>query len=318
MSTSDSVSQHSPEFDLSIGQSKKGSSFSEEKLPYSLDDDPEVAYQKFESFWAKMVEESNEETGASTTTSIKTSTEMLGEIEAEETDDIAEAEAGNAEEQLPEPTFEQRYEKLMEVVNNKPSHTEILRKILIYCEERRDFTRVEEKIQTYSEYPNTGQNPYRLIKYLIDGEGLSLLELDEDENILADEKKEGLTEDEIDDLILSYALETTEVGKAVKDNFAPKRRLNYIFEFFNDRQSIFSDLLQFCREPRSFKEIETLLSGKNLSSIKTLHPESGIAIKPTVFVDNMEKAGGIVWKDGWVITKEGEEFLKEFLKKTAS
>ena len=90
-----------------------------------------------------------------------------------------------------------------------------------------------------------------------------------------------------------------------------------LFSIFADRTSFYTQIMELCKEPRKFADIESLFAGKDLSAIKTLHPESGLAIKPTVFVDNLEKAGAIAWKDGWMITKEGRTFL-EAITKTAA
>lgn len=289
-----------------------------EDLPLNADaTDGRKTNEEFEAFWAHLAEESETVRG-----NHDQRTELYAENDISASPSKAEIGSdakSDTEGEIPaEPSFEQRYQTLLDVINNKPSHSEILRRILAFCRERKDFTEVEDKVQTYPEYSNAGQNPFRLITYLLDGDGLDLLELDEAGNELTDEQKTGLTEDEIDDLIDTYALETTEVGRAVADDLAPERRLDQIFGFFSDRRPLFTELLEFCRQPRSFKEIEKLFAGRDFSAIKTLHPESGLAVKPTVFVDNMEKSGGLVWKDGWIITKEGEEYLKAFLEKTVS
>lgn len=208
-------------------------------------------------------------------------------------------------------SFEEKYEALMGVVSNKPTHREILIRVLSFCVEEKEFGVVEDAIQAYPEYPAAGQNPYRLIKYLIDGYGLDCLEIDSEGAVITPERKAELTEDELDDLIACFHLKTTEVGKKLSEDLSPHRRLTDLFSLFSDRRQFYTDLLSFCKEPRRFKDIEQLFAGRDLSGLQTLHPESGLAIKPTVFVDNMEKAGAIVWKkDGWILTKEGEAFLE--------
>lgn len=218
--------------------------------------------------------------------------------------------APEAEAAEPAP-FEERYEKLMGVVSNKPSHREMLLRTLAFCTEERPFPLVEETIAGYPEFEVADQNPYRLIMYLVDGGGLEMFEVDADGAHIETARKEGLTEDEIDDMIAGYALASTDVGTKLAEDLSTERRLNDLFSMFSDRASHYLDLLDFCKDPRTFKDIEKLFAGRDLSALKTLHPESGLAIKPTVFVDNMEKAGAIVWKGNrWVITKEGEAFLE--------
>ena len=206
--------------------------------------------------------------------------------------------------------YEERRAKLLDIISNRPSHRELLIRILSTCVEQKEFSRVEAEIQTFPEYEYAGQNPYRLISYLLDGEGLDLLEIGFDGLPLTDEIKTGLTEDEIDDLIDVYHLKTTALGNDILADLAPERRMRDLFSIFTDRTSFYTQIMELCREPRKFTDIEALFNGVDLSSIRTLHPESGLAIKPSVFVDNLEKAGAIAWNNGWTLTKEGSAYLK--------
>ena len=255
------------------------------------------AAQEAASFWGRLIQETEAEDAIA----------LAGGAVITAAD-----EAGDQEVEL---TTEERYEKLMAVVANKPSHREILLRVLALCCEEQDFAVVEGTISKYPEYPSTGQNPYRLIKFLIDGGGLKEVAVDEVGEPVTFERTVGLTIDEADDLIESYRLRTTEVGRLVAENHTVTRRMNDLFSLFSDRASFYTELLDFCKQPRKFKDIEALFKGRDLSGLRTLHPESGLAIKPTVFVDNMEKAGAIVWKkDGWVLTEGGGEYLEAILR----
>ena len=35
------------------------------------------------------------------------------------------------------------------------------------------------------------------------------------------------------------------------------------------------------------------------------------AMQPSVFVDKLEAAGAVEWRDGWVLTDEGRSYLQE-------
>lgn len=221
------------------------------------------------------------------------------------------AEEEEAEEPAP---FAERYERLMTVVTNKPSHREILLRTLALCATNQEFGAVEEAIMGYPEYPAAGQNPYRLITYLVEGGGLEQLACDEEGAVIGAARRAGLTEDEVDDLVHHFTLRATDVGRKVAEDHSTERRLNDLYRLFDDRASYYTELMDFCKQPRTFKDIEALFSGRDLASLRTLHPESGLAIKPTVFIDHMEKAGAIVWqKDGWVLTKEGGAYLETIL-----
>ena len=34
-------------------------------------------------------------------------------------------------------------------------------------------------------------------------------------------------------------------------------------------------------------------------------------MQPSVFVDKLERAGALVWNEGWRLTEEGEAFLQD-------
>lgn len=252
-----------------------------------------------ESFWARLMRETDEADAVA----------LAGGIVIAEpaTDDAGEANA--------EPTFAERYERLMAVVANRPSHREILLRVLTLCCDEQDFSVVEEAIAGYPEFPGAGQNPYRLITFLVEGGGLEEVAVDAEGEPVTLERTVGLTEDEADDLVASIRLRATEVGRAVADDHTVGRRMDDLLSMFSDRATYYTEVLDFCKEPRRFQDIEALFKGRDLSGLRTLHPESGLAIKPTVFIDNMEKAGAIVWKkDGWVLTEGGGAYLESILR----
>lgn len=270
-------------------------SFYEQRVDITkLEDD------EFEAFWDDLAKKNDPDFTASDTIAKRLS--ETGSTEDDETEELY---------------FGEARQRLLEKLKCRPLRKEILRRTLVLCQTQRDFTEAEEQIQAFPEFPYCNQSPYRFIKILEDGGGLVRLNLDAEGEFITKERVEGLTEDEIDDLIESYALETTDVGKSVADELAPQRRLKKSFAMFPDRSEIYKELLSFTKiKPRSYTDIEALFKGRNFSSFRTIGAEKHVAIKPSVFVDNMEKAGGIVWnKDGWTITREGEEFLKNCLSK---
>lgn len=224
----------------------------------------------------------------------------------------ASAQAAEAQaEPEPELTFEEQCARVRTIVaEGRSSHREILRKILDFCRERRELGEVERQVQSYPEFAYAAQNPYRMIVYLVDCGGLRKLDLDEQGDVITTERTQGLTEDEIDDLILTYAFETTDAGKAVADELAPKSRLGKLLSAMPERAQTYLDVLQFCSEPQSMTAIDKLLGARDLSALKSLNTGSSVTLKPSVFVDKLERAGGIVWKDGWVITDAGRAYLE--------
>lgn len=252
--------------------------------------------EDYERFWNQLIEEADE--------ADRIALEGGRIIEAPVEEDVVES--------LP---FEERYERLMAVVANKPSHREILLRILATCIEVQPLDAMEAAIEAYPEFPAAGQNPFRLITFLVDGGGLDLIAMDAEGSPIDFERKIGLTEDEADDLVAGFSLRTTDVGHQVAEDHTTHRRMDDLFTLLSDRVSYYTELLEFCKQPRTFKDIEALFQGRDLSGLRTLHPESGLAIKPSVFVDNMEKAGAIVWgKDGWILTEGGGAYLESIVR----
>lgn len=210
----------------------------------------------------------------------------------------------------PELTFEQRVDRLRDVVHSNPRFREIHFRTLEFCLERRELGEVEQMIAALPEFKTCGQNQYRLILYMENAEGLERFELDEDGEIVTPERKEGLTDDEIDDLVLTYAFKTTDVGRAVYDEMRPQKRLNKLFSAFPKRVKAYRDVLEFCTQPRSFKDIDNLLAGSDVLKSGSLNTATNVPLQPSVFIDQLERNGGLVWDGSWNITAEGRRLLE--------
>lgn len=239
--------------------------------------------------------------------------EMDVDEEIEQTVDIDKALPTDIEQNAPaapEMTFEEAVAHLTNVVTRTNRFREIHLKTLNFCMNRRGLTETEDHIQTYPEYEYAAQNPYRLICYLIDGGGLRLIELDEDGQDVTADRKLGLTEDEVDDLVCSFALETTPVGEQVAEDLAPKNRIRDLLNFMPVRFDTYVELMNFCNEPRTMTQINELFSGRDLHFLGTMHSDKTIAIQPSALVDKLERAGALVWKGQWKLTPEGQTFLK--------
>lgn len=201
-------------------------------------------------------------------------------------------------------------ERLRAAIENRPLARELMRRTLEICVERQPYSDVEDRIQGFPEFACASVTPYQVIQTLIDADGLLKVEIGTDGEEVLPEQKLGLSPDEADDLVDSYALETTDLGRLVAEEMAPELRLCELFSAFADRREIFSDIMDFCREsPRTYAQIEAHLSGCDLSHIASLNPTASTPIQPSVFVDNLERAGGLVWRDGWKLTREGEALL---------
>jgi len=208
-------------------------------------------------------------------------------------------------------TFEEQVEKVRACVYNQPAHREILYRTLVFCETRRGFSEVEDEIACYPEFGYAQQNQYRLITYLVDAGGLEKLELNVGGQEITPQMKEGLSEDEADDLVASYALITTLAGKAVADEMDPTQRIGNLLDFLPERRGVYAKLLDYLKEgAHTYEDIDALLDTAELKNFKSLNTVTDQPIKPSVFIDKMERAGGIVYHDGWHITSEGRKYLE--------
>lgn len=256
-----------------------------------------------------------ESLGAAQPLDCATATEELDRTAAEETSAVdreGEAlldDAAAAPEDEPM-TFEEQVAQLREMTQSSPRFRELEYRVLGLCMEQRMLSELEELIGKMPEFKTCGQNQYRIIVYLEEAGGLERLEIDEAGNTVTPEMIVGLTEDEIDDLVCDYAFLTTEAGRAVYEEMKPEKRIDDLLKIIPARASTYREVLEFCKQPRAFKEIDALLSGRDVLKSGSLNPMTNIPLQPSVFVDNLERSGGIVWDGAWKLTEGGRRFLE--------
>ena len=207
-------------------------------------------------------------------------------------------------------TFSRQVAKLTAAVARQPLQREILYKVLVYCQESRGLQEIEHEVTTYAAFKHAANNPYHFIEVLENAGGLERFELDDEGEVVTPERKEGLTDDEIDDLVASYAFMTTPVGMAVVEQHTPRARIIELLNLVPERKDAYIELLEFCsEEPRTYNEVSQLFKGRDvLVRLVDGEPQT---MQPSVFIDKLEAAGGIEWRDGWVLTEEGKSYLAE-------
>lgn len=208
-----------------------------------------------------------------------------------------------------EATFEEAVAALTETVNRAPLHREIFLKLLTFCTTQRTLAEAEEAVRACPEFPSVAQSPYRLVRTLVHAGGLYWLELDETGRPLTSQAKAGLTPDEVEDATFAYAVVTTPVGEQVAEDLAPEKRLRRLFDLVPQRLTTYLDLMDFCREKRTFKEIEALLRTRPAAAFAST--TSSQPLQPSFFVDALERSGGLAWNDGWKITERGMKVLQQ-------
>jgi hypothetical protein len=204
-------------------------------------------------------------------------------------------------------SFDEKVDDLARFIQREPLIREIDYQVLRYCLERRDLPDIEERIAGYPEFKAAARDQYSLITELVNHYGLKVFELDKAGNPVLEADKTGLSENEIDDLVIGYAYQTTEVGKAVNDKFDPKHRLVELFDIVPQRYDTYIEILEFLCDKHSFAEVDSLLRGRDILFSERAAGDQ--AIQSSVFVDKLERAGGIFFNDGWQITEAGRELL---------
>ena len=227
--------------------------------------------------------------------------------EADGVDQVDEPDEGTY---VDDATFSRQVAKLTAAVARQPLQREILYKVLTYCQESRGLQEIEHEVTTYAGFKHAANSPYHFIEVLENAGGLERFELDDEGEVVTPERKEGLTDDEIDDLVASYAFMTTPVGMAVVEQHTPRARIIELLNLVPERKDAYIELLEFCSdEPRTYNEVSQLFKGRDvLVRIVDGEPQT---MQPSVFIDKLEAAGGIEWRDGWVLTEEGKSYLAE-------
>ena len=128
---------------------------------------------------------------------------------------IVQGAAADAEYELPdEPTFADRVNMVVMCVGSQNALREALYKTLAFCRRPHEFTEVEDFIAQTDEfvYSHIMQTPFAMIQMLVDAGGLAQTPLDSESSPIADEQLANLSEDEADDLISTYRIQTTNAG----------------------------------------------------------------------------------------------------------
>ncbi|WP_350454939.1 hypothetical protein [Slackia heliotrinireducens] len=222
--------------------------------------------------------------------------------------DEAKLEERETLEETAELSFEEKLVVLNRAVTRQPLNRELMLRILSFCTEEKKLNDVENHVMSFPEYSRATENPVYMTKVLVRCDGLEEIERTAEGKRVLPEDKEGLTEDEIDDLVATTNFITTEVGAQVVADHSPAARLAALLETSPERAETFQEMLEFVAEkPRTYGEVTDLLKGRPV--LQTIINGRTETVQPSVFIDKLERAGVLVWDNGWKLTKEGEAFL---------
>lgn len=205
--------------------------------------------------------------------------------------------------------FDEQVAALEKFIRFEPLIREIDYKILVYCATRRALGEVEEAIASWPEFAGATRDQYHLITELARHGGLEEVELDAGGHVVTDADKEGLTENEVDDLVVSLAFQTTAVGAAVAVRLDPARRFAELIEQTPARRDAYLALLGFLRAKRSFSEVDAFMRACDVAELARAAGDGGV--QPSVFVDKLERAGVAFYDHGWQANEAGIAALEK-------
>lgn len=214
------------------------------------------------------------------------------------------------EEAEPELAPFEKEQRLRWVATRQPLLREIMYKMMDLCRTETELHDLEDAVDAFPEYANVRQSALSIAKILVENYGLEIIERDTEGNVVLPEHKEGLTEDEVDDLVATVNYRTTEFGEDYVRANRPAVRLEQMLSLNPERRETYAEVLEFLEaEPRTYDQVKALLAGRPILEI--VLDGRPITMQPSVFLDKLEYAGAIVWKDGWMLTPAGREFLAE-------
>ena len=203
-------------------------------------------------------------------------------------------------------------------VGSQNALREALYKTLAFCQQPHEFTEVEDFIAQTDEfvYSHIMQTPFAMIQMLVDAGGLAQTPLDSEGSPIADKQLANLSEDEADDLISTYRIQTTDAGVETVRLLAPERRIEAQLSLRPHRRDTYFAVLDFCMQPRKFPEIEALF--KNVPGLSQDIVADHHKLSPDFYVDKLDKAGALVWRGAWVATDAGKRMLQAHKREQAT
>jgi hypothetical protein len=178
------------------------------------------------------------------------------------------------------PVADNAMKKLEQRITAEPAYQVVLYKILALCETPRPVLRVQETVLAFPEMVNAAHSPTLLLGWLREAGGI--------ESVVMGREK---------------MWKTTPAGRRFVEAESPTKKTTALFAAEPTGKQIFMQVIEFCRTPRSRAEIEDWLdSNPRLEELR---------VRPTFFVERLEDAGGLEWRDKhWCATPAGIELLQ--------
>ena len=251
--------------------------------------------------------------------------ESLADGEAHDSDVVMETEAAPTDTAAAE-AVEAAYQQLVIAIEKQPLNRPVFYQALAQCRTEQPEAELEIAVSRFVQFKSGTLDQHTVIMSMVKAGGLQMIEYDNEGGLICRDKGEGsgssklpqansgdhigeMPEKEIE--VSRRGFLTTALGLRYLDEQSPDRRIGELLASMPGRNDIYMKLLEsIVQDKHTYKFIESLLSD-DLAAMKD-EVVAHIGIKPSVFVDKMERAGGIIWDDGWAITDAGRRMLEAY------
>ena len=181
-------------------------------------------------------------------------------------------------------SLEEAMAKIHQRIVYEPAYKTVLFKMLAFCQETHSSVDIAEEVYSYPEMKSSLQPVSLLLSWLIECDGI-------EEVVLADrEGKERM-------------FRTTIAGKAVLDKEKSGDKIATLFMQEPAYVSVYWQILGTCVSPKTRAEIEAMLRGNPILESPKIYAN--------YFIETLENAGGLEWRDKWQTTRMGMNAMNE-------
>lgn len=201
-----------------------------------------------------------------------------------------------------------------DVLFNQALYREPLLMALRFCFDECERADVEERLDSFLKGIDATRPASSLIESLLATGGLS-------ETIVADgvrmtrSEYEALHADAEDGGCeqVFVLLRTTQDGRCVAGKYSTSNRLVGLFVEHPELSGVYSAVLDFCNEPKSYREIEIYL-GTSFSAFVAGKGERPL-VHPSFVLEGLQLTGSLSWAGGWKTTEEGRAAVASLARK---
>lgn len=218
-----------------------------------------------------------------------------------------------AEQAMPgTPAFDEQVQAGVAFLRANPSSREVLRWALVRCSGGlADLFELEDEIRALPIYGTGCPEPFYVLEWLVQAGCMEVFDTDAEGNVVdADALREqGMSEDEIDDLLVGFAYRTNEVGQAVAQAASPANRMKRLIAGHEGSEGAINLALTFFLDGRTLGEFSSYLKDEIGDEEKT---RWGALSSPMVLVNKLAETGALAYGNhAWRTTEEGRQLITE-------